>query len=368
MTIAKRSAVLLVAVLAGCAGEAQAREALTHDGYTDVALTPAGSTVTTADFAFTGRASDDRDCTGTIHVERSSPFSTRWTIDAECQLPSDPTRLAAMCETASHAEACGRASRIFRDGVGVAADADHAFRLAQTGCQAGNAAACFYEGYAHEHGGGTPVDVAEAVRCYRSACAQDDVASCGNLGSMLSNATPPDFAGAIEAYAHSCRLPDHGDDCHQHAALVLLHEEGRSHEELVRAVETEVSECDAGAEDWNLEACHNAGIEYRNGDIVPADLARGRTFHRRACDAHRLTDCTDLGASLLQGDGADPAAALTLFRTACEGGDAMGCRDQGVVLRDGAAGIAPDADASHTAFDRACTLGDAPSCHEIHRQ
>src|ERR1035441_8255007 len=57
----------------------------------------------------------------------------------------------------------------------------------------------------------------------------------------------------------------------------------------------------------------------------------------------------------------DPAQAIGFFRKACEGGEADGCYNLGVMVEDGD-GVAKDAAQSVTLFRQACDAGEMRGC------
>ena len=69
------------------------------------------------------------------------------------------------------------------------------------------------------------------------------------------------------------------------------------------------------------------GIHYQTGDHVPRDPAQGATLFRTACDAGNTVGCTNLAQCYERGLSVprDRRKAATLYRTACTAGDKPAC-------------------------------------------
>lgn len=362
-----RSRITLLApalLIAGCVSEEQARESLASDGMTDVVLTETRSSWNSGEWSFTARDPIGRDCTGIVQVDWS-PGGGDWGAESDCALPTDPERLAAICTSGALPDACAFAARSYRDGEGAPADATRSFTLAATGCAAGSAASCFYEGYAHIHAAGTPLDEEAALRCYRAACDGGEQAACDNLGDLLL--AGGDQVGALAAYDRGCGIGS-ARSCHERAAVILLQHAERPAAEVAEAAALEVRECEAAAvSTWQAEACNNAGYVLEHGVGVAVELGRANVLYQRGCDAGSAMACLSLGNLMYAAVPPQTVPALATFRRACEGRNAVGCRNVGVVLRDGGEGVARDADAARAMFEQACALGDVPSCEEARR-
>jgi TPR repeat protein len=91
----------------------------------------------------------------------------------------------------------------------------------------------------------------------------------------------------------------------------------------------------------------------------PPTLGGARTL----CDHGDLETCAQLGAWLLDGEGAtpDPADGLSALETACEGGFAPACRRLSWRFREGE-GLPPDAVRAVEFLEKACRAGDGNAC------
>jgi TPR repeat protein len=102
-------------------------------------------------------------------------------------------------------------------------------------------------------------------------------------------------------------------------------------------------------------ACMLLGEAYANGAGVTKDTAQANEFLGKGCDSGEEESCVRacdllndavrcLRVGVLSSKGAkDPKRAATFFRKACDNGHPLGCRELGMMYRDGV-GLAKDTD------------------------
>ena len=84
-----------------------------------------------------------------------------------------------------------------------------------------------------------------------------------------------------------------------------------------------------------------------------------RDFHREACDGGDAVGCTNLGVMFSNGDGGpvNKEGARELYRQGCGGGDALGCTYYGWMLTNGKGG-AEDKAGAREFYRQGCDGGD----------
>ncbi len=111
------------------------------------------------------------------------------------------------------------------------------------------------------------------------------------------------------------------------------------------------------------DACQNLSTALRSGQ-VPEDPAAAHVAAERGCKLGNAGACIDLGVDESMGLGGatqDFAAALGHFTTACDAGEAKGCRYVGVLHHEGSLG-SPDPASAMKWFEMACGMSDSESC------
>jgi TPR repeat protein len=222
-------------------------------------------------------------------------------------LPADETKAKALLErglaleaaqcTAGDAAACYTVASSYGDGiVGLMADATKAAQWYKTAletgkkaCEAANAAACNVAGIIHYFGNAGPVDKASAVRLYQKGCEAHDPDSCATLG-----------------FAY-----EQGD--------------GGLAKDLVKARALYTEACTAG----NGRGCYNLGTSWdREGP--ERDGVKAVAGLRDGCERRWAPACNDLGYAYQHAEGGltrDKPQALALYTKACDGGNALGCKN-----------------------------------------
>lgn len=149
-------------------------------------------------------------------------------------------------------------------------------------------------------------------------CEQKVAEACVALADGLPTDSPASKAKAADLYHRACDLGD-AVGCWRDGAH--LYDQGDKVEGLQRLN----AACDAA----NARACHMLATLYFEG-LAPGSHykdARGADYMKRACDANDAESCLYYGDFLEQGSGVakDAAAAKTYFQRACTMGDSRGC-------------------------------------------
>jgi TPR repeat protein len=89
--------------------------------------------------------------------------------------------------------------------------------------------------------------------------------------------------------------------------------------------------------------------------------------YRRGCAAGSRNACTRAAYAYEEGHGteSDPRCAAAYFAANCAIGGATACQSVGLLLRQGALGLAAAPEASVPYFERGCVLGDIHSCFQL---
>jgi uncharacterized protein len=200
-------------------------------------------------------------------------------------------------------------------------------------CVAGDAAACYSVASSYGDGiAGFPADATKAAQWYKTAldtgkkaCDAADASACNIAGVIqyLGSAGPADKASAVRLYQKGCDAHD-ADAC---ANLGFAYEQGDGGlaKDLDKARAWYANACTAG----NGRGCYNLGTSWdREGpgrDAVKAVAALSDGCERRWAPA-----CNDLAYAYQHGEGGlarDEPRALALYKKACDGGNALGCKN-----------------------------------------
>jgi hypothetical protein len=185
-------------------------------------------------------------------------------------------------------------------------------------------------------------------------CARQNRFACTRLGDMYSYGqlrTPPDTAAALRFYALGCPTGNparDGDACSEMGDIVLFRAATRA--DSLRALGLYRSGCEV----VESVACANAGWL---GGVLDGSMTRDERISalRTACDGGNAVGCNTL-AVIFDDEIRDALSARATYRRACELGSEYGCRNLGNMV-EGAE--------RRTAFDRSCTLGLAFGCESL---
>lgn len=165
--------------------------------------------------------------------------------------------------------------------------------------------------------------------------------------------TPPELAAALRVFSSRCSSGK-GQRCFQigdvfDRGLGVSRDSRRAALWFYRA-------CQQGDD----RGCRRLGQLASESDDVPMESARNA--FRRSCESGDLRSCVDLG-HILDNDenNANPAAAASLFRRACDGDVAIGCVYLGEAHRSGR-GVPLDNIQARSLFERACRTHEPRGC------
>lgn len=119
----------------------------------------------------------------------------------------------------------------------------------------------------------------------------------------------------------------------------------------------------------HADSCFRLAWLYENGtDRAGRDEARAVTLYKQACEGGSAAGCRGLG--VLHGRGKavplDHGRAVALFGKACSGGDAAGCANLGV-MHEAGWGVTRDDARALALYKQACDGGDASGCNHLGR-
>jgi TPR repeat protein len=139
---------------------------------------------------------------------------------------------------------------------------------------------------------------------------------------------------------------------------------------LEKSIDKAMTFYERACEKGEGKACHNLAVSYARGDGVSKDAAKAEEYYRAGCQAEEMQSCFNLAVMLNEtGKPATQREAMTLFNKACEGGDATGCLNAGLLMRSPPGGkmSAKPAEAANL-FQKACDADLAAGCLELGRQ
>ncbi len=259
---------------------------------------------------------------------------------------------AAACE-AGDMQACHRLGVLERGGTGVRENRAHGLALQQRACEAGHGPACIAWLTRGPHRVGLKGN-AKMAHAVSAACRRGDGEACFavawiGVGELTAaGARPP-----VHALARGCRV-GHAPSCNAHGIV---------HFPPSRAGLTALSDaCELGYG----PGCHHLGIAEELKTDVEAD-ERAVVAYARACALHWPKACTRLGMMRRAGHvGPGAMSSRSAFQKACSGGDAGGCFEisqwsPNQTVSDGIAGM--------MLLASGCRRGHTPSCveHAIRR-
>ncbi|MCB9526673.1 MAG: SEL1-like repeat protein [Myxococcales bacterium] len=113
-----------------------------------------------------------------------------------------------------------------------------------------------------------------------------------------------------------------------------------------------------------LEACHDLGIVYDEGQAVPRDVVLARGLWARNCQAEFVPSCLHWGRHVMDDPTADAGNARRAFGQACALGNASACSLAGMVLASDRLGQ-PDLEAAEVRWTEGCDHGDGLGCSAL---
>jgi len=293
--------------------------------------------------------------------------------------------------------ACTSASAMVDAGAGVAADRKKANELLAKGCKLEHGRACYMLAVRLEEGTGADKDYKRAADIYKQACDHGEPDACDRLAKMYTEGRGI-TQNADEAIAIHKKGCDTGrpSSCN---ALGMLYEqgaEGIKKDEMQAAVFYRKA-CDM----YFPAACKQLADLYAEGRGVGRDVKKAASIYEQACRFSGGSSCTaggklyvaqgdkdsiERGVALLQrgcasreGEGCwilagmleqgklpvvkrDPPSALHRYEEACSYRWPEACAKAGAAYKSGGLGAKADAAKAKELAQRACELGNKPSC------
>jgi ankyrin repeat protein len=311
-------------------------------------------------------------------------------------------------------KACALAGAAFERGLGVAEDPARSLRLYDKGCAGGHLEACETLALMYAGGRGAAKDTPRAAKILARACDAGRGESCRALAKL--GEPPRVVALSDSALRGSARpapvelSPGQRVDLLEQAcwrgvnggcveAADMLTRWPRMRHQPERAAQLRLRACLTDPEVYS-EACLFAANHFRDPDPTLAarlyqkacekavpnanaclelaalatagrgaarDLSRAASLYRKACDAGDARGCTRLGEAYQAGEGVplDAAQAAPLYEKAC--GRPMGEAACFLLARlyETGAGIARDAAKAHALYGRACDEGEPRGCEAL---
>lgn len=265
-----------------------------------------------------------------------------------CDPVGGAVELAWTCEHEERGAACRDAGVLLQQARDSAA-----LPLLEKACSLGEGAGCRLAGIAHRHGQlGAVRDASASADWLERGCNLGDDRSCLQRGRWPAGDGLGCDTDAQQWYRRGGA---------ESKAAWADQEAGCEGGDPAKARSLWKEACDGGS----LEACRKYGYALVDGVGGHPSFEEGVAVFHRGCRAEPpdLQACIDFGLTLMAtGDPVSGPKALAAFQKACDAGVAVGCRDVGVVLRDGLAGVAPDGVAARVAFQKGCDGGDDEAC------
>jgi uncharacterized protein len=226
-------------------------------------------------------------------------------------------------------------------------------------CEAGEAPSCTALAVVHEFALETTANTTYAARLLDQACGLRDGAACNDLGVMHAKGLgfPVDVDKGEALYQVAC---DYGQivGCEN---LTRSRAWGSNPPDSVSRAAAVVENACLSASD--ARACESLGWMRERGSAEPRDEAAALGLFKRACDAGAVGGCELLGRALMQKAGGtqDDKAAAVLFRRACDDARSDGCMDLATMYCMGR-GVARDPARSTALLKQTCNAGDPAAC------
>jgi TPR repeat protein len=135
---------------------------------------------------------------------------------------------------------------------------------------------------------------------------------------------------------------------------------GPAHADPTEPEDTLIARCTQGV----ASACLDVGLKDTNGTGKPINLSRGLSYFEKGCDLGNMRSCALAAYGHYNAKGTpvrDLMKAINYGTKACEGNDAKGCYDLGLVYKN-ATGLPNYAQRSAELFRKSCALDPALGC------
>lgn len=277
--------------------------------------------------------------------------------------------LEGACDQQSGA-ACTHLAYLYASGKIVAKDDLRSLQFYTRGCSAGDARGCYNQGLMRDQGRGLAMSETSAAPAYEQACNDGVSAACTNLGFLYERGrgVMKDVVRAAGFYRRGCEgSPCDAADIRGCVNLGDAYRDGLGVEknptlaaEIFRkACAAEPDPQNVDREEARVHACVLLGALEISGLGVAENVESGLARSLDGCNRGDSYGCFNVAAMRAYRE--DFAGAATFYRKACDGGDAEGCYELGV-LYDEAKGVPFDHELRTALFARACKGGFEKAC------
>ncbi|MCE9596169.1 MAG: hypothetical protein K8S98_18420 [Planctomycetes bacterium] len=189
-----------------------------------------------------------------------------------------------------------------------------------------------------------------------------DAEACNQMGVLYMEGKlgENNRMAAATYFAKACELGN-ADGCANLATQFFLMKEGRSKEDVERAIQQLEQSCGAGGDG---RGCYLIGFAQELGRGLRPNKPRAAAFYVQGC-LHGNVDCAiGLARIRLMGAPIDLTAAVPILERAASSGDGQSAWYL-AYLTDGGAGVARDPAKARTLMEKACGTGFEPACKAL---
>jgi uncharacterized protein len=199
-------------------------------------------------------------------------------------------------------------------------------------------------------------------------CVEGDSQSCFDLATIYRDGTQVerDQIKAMEYYGKAC---DAGNtegciiaaDNYEHAAKSINMDEAVSSIAFSLARVYYEKACEGGSGG----GCYNAGVFYRTGQGVGADIVKAEVLFKKGCDLLYEASCqASKGSELSSNEIQSVASSTASYTKKCSPREPAICNKLGVVFFNGD-GVKKDLEQAFYNYEKACEYGYAIGCYNL---
>jgi len=256
---------------------------------------------------------------------------------------------------------CYNLGFLYQNGMGVAQDYVQAATLQKMACDGGSLDGCYLLGVLYQFGRGVTQDYAQAATLFQKACGGGIVQACSDLAGLYQNGqgVALDNAQASALYQKAC---DGGlqPSCAMAAAL------GGQLEQHDPARQQQAAPAAAAANTQDLR--DHAAERVIQGQALYNQQRFGEAMllYQQACDGGDALGCRNLGYLYQYGQGVkqDYARALAAYQKSCDGMYTNGCISAAWLYETGR-GVSHDIAQARKLYKKACDAGDREACADL---
>jgi TPR repeat protein len=285
------------------------------------------------------------------------------------QSPDAVPVLRKACDGGSGA-GCAHLAYLYAEAILVPRDEIRAMELYTRACSLGDRRGCYSMGVFHDVGRGASSNHARAAAAYEEACNDGVSMACTDLGFLYERGRGviADPSRAADLFRRGCE----GSPCEPanlrgcvnlgdayRDGIGVTQDDARAAEIFRTTCAASVDPQDTTGQKARLRACVLFAAFQISGRGIPQDEAAGLRASKEGCDKGDPVGCFNVALNHASRENYILAAAF--FDRACEGGDAGGCYELGL-LYDDAKGVPFDSDRAAALYRRACEGGFAKAC------